>query len=147
METVNWKVEGMTCSNCALAISKYLQRQGMENVKVNAIAGDVSFDLTTEEKQPEKLAKGIESLGYKVVDKHKHHEHDSHDGHDHSGTHKGMNQFLIYFLICLPFTLVLMLHMFERWFPIHWLMNPWLQLALCIPVYITGMHFFGRSAV
>jgi Cu+-exporting ATPase len=28
----------------------------------------------------------------------------------------------------------------------HWLMNPWLQLALCTPVYIIGMSFFGKSA-
>jgi P-type Cu+ transporter len=145
METVNWKVEGMTCSNCALAISKYLQHQGMKNVKVNAIAGDVSFDLTEEEKKPEKLLKGIESLGYKVIADP--HAHEDHDGHDHGATKSGMNKFLIYFLICLPFTLVLMLHMFERWIPVHWLMNPWVQLALCIPVYVTGMHFFGRSAI
>ena len=25
-------------------------------------------------------------------------------------------------------------------------MNPWIQLALCLPVYIVGMDFFGRSA-
>src|SRR5204862_3745773 len=29
---------------------------------------------------------------------------------------------------------------------IHWLMDPWVQLALTIPVYIVGMSFFGRSA-
>ena len=26
-------------------------------------------------------------------------------------------------------------------------MNPWVQLVLCIPVYIIGMSFFGRSAL
>jgi Cu+-exporting ATPase len=30
---------------------------------------------------------------------------------------------------------------------IHWLMNHWLQLALCIPVYFVGMRHFGRSAI
>ena len=29
---------------------------------------------------------------------------------------------------------------------IHWLMDPWVQLALTIPVYIVGMSFFGKSA-
>ncbi|WP_233218249.1 heavy-metal-associated domain-containing protein, partial [Roseateles chitinivorans] len=43
MEKVNWKVEGMTCTNCALTVNKYLQSQGMQNVKVNFIGGDVSF--------------------------------------------------------------------------------------------------------
>ena len=141
METVNWKVEGMTCSNCALTISKYLQNKGAVNIKVNPIAGDVSFDTTAEGKQ-EKLQKGIEDLGYKIID-----HANAHSDHHHQGSDKAMNKFLVYFLICLPFTAVLMLHMFERWINVHWLMNPWLQLALCLPVYITGMHFFGRSAV
>ena len=141
METVNWKVEGMTCSNCALTISKYLQNKGAVNIKVNPIAGDVSFDTPSEGKQ-EKLQKGIEDLGYKIVD-----HANTYSGHHHQDSGKAMNKFLVYFLICLPFTAVLMLHMFERWINVHWLMNPWLQLALCLPVYITGMHFFGRSAV
>ena len=38
-----------------------------------------------------------------------------------------------------------MLHMIPG-LHIHWLMNPWLQLGLTIPVYIVGMDFFGRSA-
>ncbi len=28
-----------------------------------------------------------------------------------------------------------------------WLMHPWVHFLLCLPVYCTGMHFFGRSAV
>lgn len=137
METVNIKVEGMTCSNCALTISKYLQQQGMQNVKVNPIDGDISFETGTEKKE-DKITKGIESLGYKVVD----------TAHAPTGVAKEkMNKFLRYFLICLPFTLVLMMHMFSKWLPLHWLMNPWVQLALCLPVYVTGMHFFGRSAL
>jgi Cu+-exporting ATPase len=141
METVNWKVEGMTCSNCALVISRYLQKEGLQNVKVNPIDGDVSFNSNGSAIQEDKIAKGVEELGYKVVST------GSAVGHDHSEHAAGMNKFLRYTLICLPFTLVLMLHMLERWIPLHWLMNPWLQLALCLPVYITGMSFFGKSAI
>src|SRR5690606_20646428 len=49
------------------------------------------------------------------------------------------------FLFCLPFTAVLMLHMIPG-LDFHWLMNPWLQLTLCLPVFIVGMEFFGKSA-
>jgi Cu+-exporting ATPase len=28
----------------------------------------------------------------------------------------------------------------------HWLMNPWIQLGLTLPVFIVGMNHFGRSA-
>jgi copper chaperone CopZ len=37
METVKWKVEGMTCANCALTINKYLDKKGMQNIRVNPI--------------------------------------------------------------------------------------------------------------
>jgi Cu+-exporting ATPase len=143
MEKVNWKVEGMTCSNCALTIDKYLRNQGLENVKVNLVGGEVIFDAANEVNRA-KLQKGVESLGYKVI-----HEDDHDHGHAHSHTDgNSINKFLRYVLICAPFTLVLMLHMIpgvHQW--AHWLMNPWLQLALCTPVYLIGMSFFGRSAI
>ena len=44
MERIEWKVEGMTCSNCALSISKYLNKQGLSEIKVNVLDGGVSFD-------------------------------------------------------------------------------------------------------
>jgi Cu+-exporting ATPase len=66
MEKVQWKVEGMTCSNCALTIHKFLERQGMKDVKVNTIGGDVSFEMNDVHTK-EELAKGIKDLGYKVA--------------------------------------------------------------------------------
>ena len=45
MEKIQWKVDGMDCSNCALTIRRYLEKQGMEDVKVNFATGDVSFDM------------------------------------------------------------------------------------------------------
>jgi P-type Cu+ transporter len=137
METVQWKVEGMTCANCALTIRKYLENQGQTNVKVNPIDGDVSFELV-ETAAPEKLIKGIQGLGYYVKP-------------EGEQTAKISRPFLYNhlrrFFFCLPFTLVLMLHMFEGLFHIHWLMNPWVQLAICLPVYFVGMSFFGKSAI
>ena len=66
MEKVSWKVEGMSCTNCALTIHKYLEKKGLGNVKVNFIGGDVSFDINGGTSKPE-IEKGIESLGYHVV--------------------------------------------------------------------------------
>lgn len=138
MEKVNWKVEGMTCSNCALTIDKYLRNKGMQNVKVNLIGGEVAFETVEKTEEPV-IAKGIEALGYTVV------------GNGVTASQPGktrMNKFLRYVLICAPFTLVLMTHMIpgiHKW--AHWLVNPWLQLVLCIPVYLVGMSFFGRSAI
>ena len=66
MEKIEWKVEGMTCSNCALTISKYLKKEGLSEVKVNVLDGDVSFKAE-DKVASEKIKKGIEGLGYKVV--------------------------------------------------------------------------------
>jgi Cu+-exporting ATPase len=135
METVKWKVEGMDCTTCALNISKYLEMEGLKNVKVNFATGDLLFDEVGEEKK-EKVVKGIEGLGYKVANG----QQKAETGKPFFSTH------LHRFLFCLPFTAILMLHMFDKWIHLHWLMNPWIQLTLCIPVYLVGMSFFGKSA-
>ena len=137
METIQWKVDGMTCANCALAINKYLGKQGVQNIRVNPIDGDVSFDIV-EGSSTNGLKEGINHLGYTVV------EAINLEGSPKKKLLSTQTQRLIF---CLPFTLVLMLHMLERWIPLHWLMNPWLQLTLCIPVYLVGMSFFGKSAI
>ena len=145
MEKVQWKVDGMDCANCALTIHKYLEKQGGKNVKVNFATGDVSFDINGTSTE-EKIAKGIDDLGYTIKDDaHDHHSH-AH-GHDHG--EKGGAAFLTThlqrFWVTLPFTLLLTIHMIPG-LHCHWLMNPWVQLALTIPVYLIGMSFFGKSA-
>ena len=136
MEKVEWKVEGMDCTNCALTINKYLTKEGLKEVKVNFIGGDVSFEMNGNITK-ETIAKGIEDLGYKVEN-------------DKQETKNGkretfFNNHLQRFLFCLPFTLVLMLHMLP--WHIYFLMNPWIQLAICLPVYFVGMSYFGVSAI
>lgn len=147
MEKVQWKVDGMDCNTCAINIHKYLEKQGMKNIKVNYATGDVLFDVDTET-GTDKLKKGITDLGYTVVgNKAGDHAH-GHD-HDEDVATKFFTTHLQRFWFCLPFTLLLMLHMIPG---IHhneyfsWIMNPWVQLGLTIPVYFVGMNFFGKSA-
>jgi len=136
MEKISWKVEGMHCANCALTINKYLQNKGAKNVSVNAIDGDVSFEVVEKEK-PQEIAKGIEGLGYKIQS----------EGVAKAEKRKPfLSNHLQRFLFCLPFTAVLMLHMIPG-LHIHFLMNPWVQLGLTLPVFVVGMNFFGRSAI
>jgi Cu+-exporting ATPase len=115
----------------------------LKDVKVNFIGGDVSFEMT-DKLSKETIAKGIEDLGYKVVNETINASKVAVKKNLFSylgsgGTH------LHRFLFCLPFTLVLMLHMLP--WHIHFLMNPWIQLAICLPVYIVGMSYFGVSAI
>jgi Cu+-exporting ATPase len=135
VKMIHWNVEGMDCSSCAISIQRYLEKQGMKNVKVNYANGDVIFEPNGGFVK-EQITKGIESLGYSVADQQK----ITKDKKRFLATHKEK------LLFCLPFTAVLMLHMIPG-LHIEWLMNPWLQLALSIPVYVVGMSFFGRSAI
>jgi Cu+-exporting ATPase len=136
MERINWKVEGMSCTNCALTVDKFLQGKGMHDVKVNFMSGDVSFDMASELPKQD-LAKGIQGLGYHVITG------------DESETVKDTRIFKNHFqrfLFCFVFTAPLMLHMLPG-IHIHFLMDPYVQLGLTIPVFIVGMDFFGRSAI
>jgi len=134
MENVQWKVEGMDCSSCALTIHKYLEKQGMKNVKVNSVSGDVSFEMNGGAATP-KLIKGLDDLGYHVANQ----QQVTEKKKPFFSTH------LHRFFFCLPFAFVFVLHMIFG-MRMHWIANPWLQLVLTIPVYIVGMDFFGRSA-
>ena len=134
METVQWKVDGMDCTTCALNIHKYLDKKGLKNVKVNFATGAVSFDANDSFNEKE-IAEGIHGLGYEVAE----HKSETVKRKPFLSTH------LHRFLFCLPFTLLLVLHMIPG-VHIHWLMNHWVQLAITIPVYFVGMSFFGKSA-
>ena len=140
MEKIHWKVEGMTCANCALTINKYLQKEGQQNIKVNPIDGDVHFDMI-EGTQPDRIRKGIEDLGYHVAGS---------AGEKNQAKKRLFKNHLQRFLFTLPFTALLMLlHLIHtRLAPgLHFLMNPWVQLGLSLPVFYVGMDFFGRSAL
>src|SRR6185312_13909948 len=107
------------------------------NVRVSLATGDVSFD-TNGAIDPDGLQKGIHDLGYTVV------------GEKNPGApaaRRKMNKHLRYFLFCLPFALLLLLHMLPGELSPRWLMYPWVQCLLCLPVFIAGMQFFGRSAL
>lgn len=134
MEKVQWKVDGMTCANCALTINKYLQKSGATDIAVNPIDGDVSFQLngvTTKEK----ITKGIEDLGYSIA---------SADNNKIAGKKPFLANNIQRFLFCLPFTIILMLHMIPG-VHLHWLMNPFIQLLLCLPVFCRYAAFWPFS--
>lgn len=128
----------MTCSNCSIAVARYLEKEGKQNVQVSLVSGDVLFDNDGDPASQSRLAAGIESLGYSVD-----------TGESVPVRRHGLRfrNHLQRFIFCAVFTLPLCLHMLEGWLHTGWLANPWLQLTLCIPVYVVGMDFFGRSAI
>ena len=133
MEKVNWKVAGMTCTNCALSVEQYLKKKGLGQVRVNFATGDVAFELDDRFTKPE-LSKGIASLGYAV-------KADTPGTPVKRGYLYNHKQRVVF---CFVFALPFFAHMM---FSMPWFMNPWIQLALTLPVYFVGMRFFGKSAI
>ena len=137
MEHVQLKVDGMSCTNCALSIHKYLENQGAIEPKVNFMEGEVQFDLPAELKK-ENLVKGIVNLGYKVRGQ-----------EQETPTKKWLDNNKDRALFCLIFTIPLVAHMLPGVHQIpgfHVLMNPYVQLGLTIPVFVVGIAYFGKSA-
>ena len=66
MKTQEFKIEGMSCGHCVMAVRKELGK--LDNVKIDDLQigrAKVEFD---ESKTPERLIiKAIEEAGYKVV--------------------------------------------------------------------------------
>ncbi len=134
---MTYKVEGMTCGNCALTISRFLENKGLKGVAANAGTGEVTF-TTTDDTTVNDILSGIDKLGYKVIREEEHdHGHAGHAHHSHSSS------ILPLLLATAPFTLLLLLHMFVSWPFLH---NPYVQLALATPVFGIGVYYFGRSA-
>ncbi len=136
-QTVQWKVEGMDCASCARTVHSYLEKQGLHQVQVNFATGEVQFEKPGDTRE-EPIRQGLASLGYQVLDRDRTAQTSGKAGW--LGTH------LRRFLFCLPFTAILLLPMIPLE-GLQVLADNRLQLLLCLPVYGTGMAFFGRSAL
>lgn len=133
---IELQVEGMTCSNCAMSVQRYLEKQQMKQVSVNFATGEVRFENNASGNLDD-IRKGIENLGYHVVVPVHEGETETKPGRFSLKTLEGR------FWFCALFSFPLLLHMFIPWPTLH---NPWFQLLLSAPVYGTGLLFFGRSA-
>jgi len=141
MERVEFKVEGMHCSNCALTIDKYLSKQHLQNIKVNFVTGDISFDSTAEI-NIEAIKTGLKSIGYPVLLSISNSVTAEKKSWPFQSFLKSKIQLLVVSAIL---TIPLSLHMFGL--HLHVLMNPYVQLAFALPIYLIGLSFFGTSAI
>ena len=126
---ITLKVDGMTCNNCATGILKHLEKNKIDEVSVNFSLGEVSCS-TNKKNTQQKIISIIEDIGYKVKKENQ--------------KENKYQKVEILFFISLLFTVPLFSHMFLDQSNI--LYNPLVQLILCIPVYIIGIIYFGKSA-
>ena len=119
------QVTGMTCHNCSKGLENHLNKNGFSNVSVNFSSGEVIYEVL-DTNSNKKIKKLIQQLGYTT-----------------SKTER-ISKTDKYFYISLLFTLPLILHMF---LPLSSFLNkPIIQFFMCLPVYIVGILYFGKSA-
>jgi len=130
---ITLQVEGMDCANCALGITKNLQKKGLDDVHVNFATGEATFVLEDKAKL-QSIIDGIQGLGYTVID--------AKTKLENEGKLSTVEK---RFYFTLPFTIILFFsHMlFGHEFILN---NAYVQMGLCIPVFVIGMMQFGKSA-
>lgn len=133
-EKIALVVEGMTCTNCALGVTRVIQQKGAEDVSVNFATGDVHFTINPQI-QLSQIVNGIEGLGYHVVS-----SSDAAPG----AKQQRLSGLELKTLITIPFTLILLLSMVPAWKALH---NPTIQFIICLPVFLIGFLHFGKSAL
>ncbi|MGP8214386.1 MAG: heavy metal translocating P-type ATPase [Bacteroidia bacterium] len=125
------KVNGMHCQSCAATVTGALKSLGMDNIAVSYTACEATF-TNTPHKDINAIIKSIDSLGYSA-------------SLPQAGKEEKVSYALeIRVLISSLLTLPLFLHMF---LPLGFLNNPLVQLALCLPVFVMGLLYFGKSAL
>ncbi|PWK79623.1 Cu+-exporting ATPase [Mucilaginibacter oryzae] len=130
-QLIELNVTGMHCNNCAMSVHKFLEKKGLHNILVDFAGEEVKFSTDNESQLPE-VIKGIENLGFKVVE----------DISNHSVPfYERVENKLIF---CAIFTAPLLLHMVLPW---HFLHHSVVQLLLCLPVFLVGCAHFGKSAI
>lgn len=137
MEVTELEVDGMTCTNCALNVQKYIEKVGGEDVNVNFATKEVRF-INKGGASYEQLKKGISSLGYSVIDV------EARKQQENIKEKKKLSPLEKKFYFSLIFTIPLFSHMLLPF--VGFLQNPWFQLILCLPVMVVGIQYFGKSA-
>ncbi|MBK8703829.1 MAG: cadmium-translocating P-type ATPase [Saprospiraceae bacterium] len=130
---IEWKVEGMDCNNCATSISRFLERKGLQDVFVNFQTGEVRFRRDDAKLSLDDARAGIHKLGYVVA----------------TGTTERRTWTLERKLwVSAIFTAPLLLNHLLMAVGVHiaFMHNPWVQLAICLPVMAIGVWHFGVSA-
>ena len=129
----------MDCNNCAMAIQRFLERKGLEDVMVNFQTREVRYRPVEGAADRAEIRSGIERLGYTVVG--------GDAGADAEATPLRLTS-AQRLLFCALLTLPLLLNHFLM---VAGIASPldrgWVQLALALPVYLVGGLHFGRSAL
>ncbi|NMC61913.1 MAG: cation-translocating P-type ATPase, partial [SAR324 cluster bacterium] len=131
-KSITLNLQGMHCLNCAQNIERHFRQNGLSDLNVDFASSTLNLTLP-DGMQVSSIIEEIQKLGFKASLK------------DENGLHPNtMSTVEKLFIICAPLSALLMLQMI---LPFHWLHNEWVQLILCLPVFLIGLFYFGKSAL
>ncbi len=130
---ITLEVSGMDCNNCAMSITRYLERKGLKEVFVNFQTREVRFQQNDKVLSLEGVKTGIRRLGFQVVEE-----------EQLPSFWTFEKKLLISALLTTPLLLGHLLMMVGIHIAV--LEAAWVQFLFCLPVYLIGFSHFGGSA-
>lgn len=127
------RVEGMTCTNCASSVERFLARKGLKDVVVDYATGEVRFSEGENGIKEQEVIEGINKLGFRVV------------AEEDTEPWFTLERKVVF---SAAFTLPLLAGhlLMAAGLHIQLLETPWMQFLLAAPVYALGFSYFGKSA-
>lgn len=129
---VELKIEGMDCAQCAIGISRFLEKKGLDDVYVDFQTGEAQFVINNESTSLDEIKKGIQKLGYTVK----------------KDVSNRLTDASIKLWVSLFFTTPLLLFHVLMALGIHYpfMHNIWISFFLAAPAICIGILHFGNSA-
>jgi len=129
---VELKIEGMDCAQCAIGISRFLEKKGLDDVYVDFQTGEAQFVINNESISLDEIKKGIQKLGYTVK----------------KDVSNRLTDASIKLWVSLFFTTPLLLFHVLMALGIHYpfMHNIWISFFLALPAICIGLIHFGNSA-
>jgi len=129
---VELKIEGMDCAQCAIGISRFLEKKGLDDVYVDFQTGEAQFVINNESTSLDEIKKGIQKLGYTVK----------------KDVSNRLTDASIKLWVSMFFTTPLLLFHVLMALGIHYpfMHNIWISFFLAAPAICIGIIHFGNSA-
>ena len=131
---IELKVDGMDCANCAAGIDRFLTSKGLTDVFVNFATGEVRFALGNSTLTVPKVEESIHDLGYRII-----------NADSPEPWWNLQRKLLVSAIFTAPLFLLHLLMVLGIPYP-AFMDNPYIQLLLCLPVFLIGLFHFGKSA-
>lgn len=126
-------IGGMHCASCAAGVETKLKRLGSASVQVDFATGLATIEYRSPISTT-KIIEAIQSLGYQAQEV----------GKPSLTPETPLYSLETKLLLSLVATVPLVSAMFLPWRILH---NSYLQLAICLPVFLMGLQHFGSSAL